>query len=200
MKISARDKKVLIAGGVICALTLIFYLGSLVLPDSTGLSQEVQTKKRTLLGEKETLMREDRYKARIEEYRQRLKQDLSRCLSGDNPAIAGAELQKVLKDLADQNGVEITRRDIQREQKLDNDLVKVSVHIDTQCTLEQLVRFLGAVKNYGRQLSVDDLSIQSFHMQKRWDIRPGLTVSGYLVVPEAKAEPKVAADRSAGGK
>lgn len=200
MKISARDKKVLIAGGVIAGLVLLFYLGTMVVPGGDGLSKEVQFKRRTLLGQKEMLIREDRYKGRIEEYRQRLKQDLSLCLPGENPSIAGAELQKILKDLADQNGVEIIRRDVQQVQKLENDLVKVSVRIETQCVLDQLVRFMAAIENYGKLLSVDDLSVTSFRMQKRWEIRPGLTVSGYIVVPDSKPDQKTATAQSTGMK
>ncbi len=200
MKISVREKKFLIAGGALGGLTLIFYLATLVLPGREGLSTEVQTKRRTLLGQKEMLIRESGYKARIGEYRQRLKQDLTRLLPGENPALAGAELQKLLKDLADQNGVDIIRRDVQREQRLDNDLVRVSVRIETQCVLDQLVRFLAAIENYNKLLSVDELSITSFRMQKRWEIRPGLTVSGFIVVPEVKAEPKTATAQSAGMK
>ena len=190
MKISTRDKRVLIGGAVIAGLVLLFYVGTWIVPGREGLSTEVQTKKRTLLREKEMLIREAGFKARIEEYRQRLKQDLTRCLPGENSALAGAELQKVLKDLADQNGVEIIRSDVQREQKLDSDVVKVSVNIETQCTLEQLVKFLAAVENYPKLLAIDELRITSFKMQKRWEIRPGLTVSGFIVAPEVKPEAK----------
>jgi len=200
VKITAREKKILGIGGVIAAVVLIFYLATLALPGAEGLSQELQTKKRTLIGQKELLLREAHYRARLEEDRQRLSKDLSRRLPGENPSIAGAELQKVLKDLADQNGVEIIRRDNQREQKLENDLVKVSVRIETQCTIEQLVRFLTAVENYERLLSVDHLTVTSFRMQKLWQIRPGITVAGYIVVPDVKAESKTAGAPPTGAK
>ncbi len=197
MKISTREKRVLIGGGVIAGLVLLTYLGTSLLPGREGLSSEVQTKRRTLLGQKEMIMREAGFKARIEDYRQRLKQNLTRCLTGENSALAGAELQKVLKDLADQNGVEIIRRDVQREQKLDNDIVKVSVNIETQCTLEQLVPFIAALENNPKLLTIDELRITSFKMQRRWEIRPGLTVSGFIVPPDARTEAKSGTAQSA---
>ncbi len=200
MKISARERRVLIGGGAIAALVLVFYVGTWVLPGREGLSSEVQVKRRTLLGQKEMLIREAGYKARLEEYRLRIKQDLSRCIPGENSALAGAELQKVLKDLADQNGVEIIRRDVQREQKLDNDLTKVSVHIETQCALDQLVRFLAAIENYPKLLTVDEMTVSSFRMQKRYEIRPGLTVSGYITPQDVRTDPKPAAAQPAGMK
>lgn len=200
MKITAREKRILIIGGVVATIILLFYLTTLALPGREGLSQELQSKKRTLIGQKELLLREVHYKTRIEEYRQRLSRDLSRRLPGENSSIAGAELQKVLKDLADQNGVEIIRRDNQREQKLENDLVKVSVRIETQCTIENLVRFLAAIENYDKLLTVDQLGVNAFQIQRQWQIRPGITVSGYIVVPEVKTEPKTAMAQSAGAK
>jgi type II secretory pathway component PulM len=200
MKISTREKRILIIGGVVTVLILLFYLAPMALPGREDLSVELQAKKRTLIGQKELLLREEHYKARIDDYRLRLSKDLSRRLPGENPSIAGAELQKVLKDLADQNGVEIIRRDNQREQKLENELVKVSVRIETQCAIDQLVRFLAAVENYDRLLSVDQLTVTSFRMQKLWQIRPVLVVSGYIVVPEIKTDSKTAAAPPGGTK
>jgi type II secretory pathway component PulM len=200
VKITAREKRILLIGGAVAAAVAIFYLSTLALPGREGLSQELQTKRRTLIGQKELLLREAHYKTRLEEDRKRLEKDLSRRLPGENSSIAGAELQKVLKDLADQSGVEIIRRDNQREQKLDNALMKVSVRIETQCTIEQLVRFLAAIENYDKLLSVEHLTVTSFRMQKLWQIRPGLTVAGYIVVPEAKAETKTASAQTPGAK
>jgi hypothetical protein len=111
-------------------------------------------------------------------------------LPGDNASIAGAELQRVLKELADQCGVDIVRRTIRGEQKLQNGVVKISVNIETNCQPDELVSFLAAIENYEKHLSVDELQINSFRIQKRYEMRPILTVAGYILVPETKAEAK----------
>jgi hypothetical protein len=111
-------------------------------------------------------------------------------LPGDNPNVAGAELQKILKDFADQSGVEIIQKNILPEKKVQDSLTKVSVRIDTKCTMEQIVQFLSAIENYEKYLKIDEFTIfgSSFGSgtQKRVEIRPSLTVAGYISMKEAK--------------
>ena len=184
MKISAREKKFVVIGAVIVGAVLIYYAATQLLPDREALSESVTLKKKMLLKQRETLSREDAYKARLVQYQTRLNQDMARLLPGDNPNVAGAELQKLLKDFADQNGVDITQKSIQPEKKLPNGLTKVTVRIDTNCSPEQLVGFLAAIGNYEKVLTVDDFTVNGFKLQKRWEIRPNLAVSGYINAPE----------------
>ncbi len=188
MKITAREKKFLIGGGSITGLGILVFLALALIPSRSDLDNTVRLKKTMLMKERETLGQEESYKLRVEQYRQRLGEDLKRLLPGDNPNVAGAELQKTLKDIADRVGVEIMRKDIQREQKVQDNLVKVSVRIETNCMPDQLVQFLAAIENYDKFLTVDLLAINSFKMQKRYETRPSLTVSGYIMVPETKPE------------
>ena len=54
------------------------------------------------------------------------------------------------------------------------------------------MKFLAAIENYDKRLSVDELQINSFRIQKRYEMRPILTVSGYILAPETKPETKSA--------
>lgn len=189
MKVSAREKKFLIVGGCVVGLSILLYVVLGMDVNREGLSKTVESKKRILARQREVIAKEALYKARADQYRQRLVQDRTRLLNGDNPSIAGAELQKLLKDFADKNGVEILRKDTQREQKLQDNLMKVSVRVEINCIPEQLTQFLAAVENYEKFLTVDELAINSFRIQKRYEIRPSITVSGYIAgVPEKAAE------------
>jgi hypothetical protein len=193
MKVTPREKKFLVIGGSVAAMGTLLYLSLLLIPSGAGLAGTVELKKKMLLKYKETLLKENEYKARIEEYRARLNQDLSRLLPYENPAIASAEMQRILKEMADQNGVEIIRRDaVQREQKVQENLLKVSVTIETNCLPEQLVRFIAAIENYDKFLAIDELNINSYRIQKKYEIRPRITVSGFIAAPEAKPAPKPA--------
>ena len=192
MRVNSREKKFLVAGGAVAGSILIYFLLGLFMPSVDDLAGKVEAKKRLLLKQRETVAREDFYRARLEKYQQRLKQDNLRLLPGDNPSIAAAELQKLLKDIADQNGVEILRKDIQREQKLQDNIVKVPVRVETNCGPDQLVQFLVAVQNYEKSLTVDELLINSFRIQRRTEIRPSITVAGYIAVSEGQAGGKTA--------
>jgi hypothetical protein len=196
LKITARERKFLWAGGIICGIALAAYLVLLFVPSREDLAGTVEFKKKLLQREKEAISREGFYKARVEEYKARLDRQMTRLLPGDNPSVAGAELQKILKELADQSGVEITQRNVQREQKIENSLVKVSVQIVTNCGPEELVQFLAAIENHEKTLSVDELIISSIRVQKQYEIRPSITVSGYIVASEAKPEANPAASKA----
>jgi type II secretory pathway component PulM len=188
VKITSRERKFLIAGAAVCAISIIVYLAILFVPSRDELANEVRSKKTMLLREKEILDQEENYKARIEDYRKRLQADLAGLLPGDNPNVAAAELQKVLTDLAERNGVEIVRKDIQKEKKVQDNLTKVSVRIETNCVPDELVQFLAAIENYEKFLTLDLLAVNAFRMQKGYQIRPSITVSGYIMAQESKPE------------
>ena len=192
MKISTREKYFLFIGAGALVLTLVLLFGDRLIPSRQEGANDIDYKKKLLVKYRETLDQEESYKARIEQYRQRLKQDEALFLSGDNPSIAGAELMKVLSDIAAGTGVEISRKDIQAEQKVQNNVIKVSVRIETNCLPDQLVKFIGAIENYERFLTLDELNITGFRMQKKYEIRPILKVSGYILAPEAKPGEKPA--------
>jgi hypothetical protein len=190
VKITAREKKFLIIGGGSVGMAALFYLALVLMPSGNSAAGNVELKKRMLLKQRETLLREQEYRTRADQYRQRLTQDLTRVLPYDNPTIAAAELQKLLKEIADRNSVEIIRKDVQQEKKVQDNLVKVSVKIETNCIPDQLVQFLATVENYEKFLTVDELVINSFRIQKKYEIRPIITVSGYIVAPPAAPAPK----------
>jgi hypothetical protein len=190
VKITARERWFVIGGSVVVGAVLIFYAMTLLLPNREDLAQTVEFKKRMLLKQRETLKLEETYKKRVEQYEKHLQQDMMRFLPGDNPNVAGAELQKVLKDFADQSGVEITQKNNLPEKKIGDMLTKVSVRIETNCNPDQLVQFLTAIENYDKLLKIEEFMITSFRIQKRYEIRPSLTVVGYISTPEPKPEEK----------
>ena len=185
MKINAREKRIIAIGICIAAAVMIYYAATLLLPNRESLSQDVSLKKRMLLKQRETLTREEVYKKRIDQYRARVEKEIRLLLPGDNPNVAGAELQKILKDFADQSGVEITQKNILPEKKVQDLLTKVSVRIDTNCNLEQLVQFMTAIESYEKYLKIDECMINGFRLQRRFAIRPSLTIAGYI---HARAE------------
>lgn len=193
MKISSREKKILIAGSVAAVLTGLFYFSDQLVP-SSGQRATLETKKKMLAQYRETIAAEQNYKARLEYDRRRYESSQARLLPGENASIAAAELMKILTELAGPTGVEITRRDVlQTGAKLRNDLIKIEVKIETNCNPEQLVQFIAAVENYERFLTISDLTVSAYKMQKKSEIRPSLTVAGYIMAPEAKVETKAGA-------
>ena len=190
MKVSTREKRIIAIGAVVVVAVLIYYALASLLPNRDSLSKTVELKKKMLLRHRDTLSREETYKARLEQYTIHFEQVMTRLLPGDNPNVAGAELQKVLKDFADRSGVEISSMYVSPEKNVQERITRVSVRIETSCTLDQLVQFLAAIENYEKFLTLDEFMITSFQIQKKYQIRPSLTVSGYINLSENKAGEK----------
>ncbi len=187
MKLTAREKRVIAIGACSAAAVLIFFAITLLLPNSEKLSREVDLKKRMLLKQREILSGEAIYKTRLEQLSGHIETYRARLLPGNNPNVAGAALQTILKNFADQSGVEITMKNILQEKKTQDSLTKVSVKIDTNCNLEQLVQFIAAIENYEKFLRIDDCTISGFRVQRRFEIRPSLTIAGYISTREQKS-------------
>jgi len=140
-----------------------------------------------LLRYKKMLNQEETYKNRVEQYAAHLQKDMTRLLPGDNPNVAEADLQKLLMSFADQSGVEINRKNTLPDKEIGDDLVKVSVSIEINGDLDQLVQFLAAIENHDRFLKVEQLQITGYQVQRRQQIRPSLTVVGYIRSKESES-------------
>jgi hypothetical protein len=118
---------------------------------------------------------------RIDQDTKRLDQDMALLLPGNNPAVAGAELLKLLQEFFDEHGVKVTSRNYLPEKKQDM-LTKISVRIETSCAIEQLVQVMAAIGNYSIFLKIEEIMISSFRMpiQGRYEIRPSFTIAGYI--------------------
>lgn len=193
MKMSSREGVSILIGIAAVVAVLVFYAVTQLVPDSQNLSREVDLKKKMLRSQRDTLSREDIYKTRLDQYRKQLDQDMTRFLPGENASLAGAELQKVIKDFADRSGVEINQRIPQPEKKIPGIAVKVAVRIETNCNPEQLVHFLASIESYEKLLKIDELVVSSMRLQKRFEIHPSVTISGYIRAPEEKPKEKVPA-------
>ncbi len=123
-------------------------------------------------------------------------------LPGATVAQAEQTLLKVLQNLADANQVELIQKTKQPDQQVLQNLTKVTIHLETNCSFDQLVRFLDAIMRYERFLRVDELSIVTFRIQAKWEIRPSLKVTGFFenapdeVHAHTETEKRVDADRA----
>jgi hypothetical protein len=199
VKPTLRNRRVLFAGILVVAAILIFYVLVSLLADRERLQLQVDTDKNLILKQREILGLKEFYIKQAEQADKHLQQAITRLLPGDNSNVASAEIMKVLKDFADQNGVDITLKTTLQDEKVpDNEfLTKISVRIEMNCNLEQLVNFLTAIENYDKFLKIDELIINSYRLQKKYEIRPRLVVAGYIHSPNLKpAEGSAAGEKA----
>ena len=196
MKTSAREKKILYMGIVVAVAISIYYAATSFSPeDGQSLAGKIETQESLLRRQKELIRREDSYKKRIEDAENEIEKIQELLLPGNNAGAANTELQRILGEFANRNGVVITQKSNQPERKVaDSDsLVKVSVQINVDCqTIDDLVDFLIDIKNYDKFLKVEQMAIDTVQTpqtpqspQRRMTIRRPLTivVAGYISVP-----------------
>jgi len=157
-------------------------------PDSGELDDTVDLKKKTLLRQRETLYLEGVYESQLQLYENRIQANRARLLPGENPNVAGAELLKTLTNFADRSGVEITQKSVLKEEKVENQLLKISARLVTRCEMEQLVQFLTEIENYDKFLTIDEFMIRAARGRADSEMRPNLTISGYIDSNENKTE------------
>jgi hypothetical protein len=187
MKITPREKKFIYFGTVAVAAVVLFYLITLLLPDRESRAQQVETKGSMLLRYRQMLGQEETYKNRVEQYIAHLRKDMTRLLPGDNPNVAEGDLQKLLMSFADQSGVEINRKNTLPDEEIGDDLIKVSASIEINSDLDQLIQFLAAIQNHDKFLRVEQCQITGYQTRGRQQIRPSLTVVGYIRSKESES-------------
>ena len=86
-------------------------------------------------------------------------------LSGSNPAVASAELQEILKNLAKEQGVQMTSAKVlpPREAGL---YLEVPVQAELTATINQLVTLLYHLEHHKKLLFIPDLDINAPRMAK----------------------------------
>jgi hypothetical protein len=185
VKIGAKHRKLIIAGvGILAALALGYVLYS-QRPDGAGLGNSVEDKKNMLSKYMEIIDREGPYEVDLQQFKDRLQQDRNRLLEGENANVAESELMKVVTDFAEKDGVQITQKIVQKEEKIKEQLYKVSARIVADCDSDAFVQFLVDIRNYNKFLTIDEFTVQTrtSRTQTVSTIRPTLTVSGYLAIP-----------------
>jgi hypothetical protein len=108
--------------------------------------------------------------------------DRNLLLPGATPAQAEQELGKILQNLALASQVDLILKAKQPDQQVSQNLTKVAIRLESNCGFEQLVMFLDAIKSYETFLRVEELTVNSFPMKGRTEIRPSLTVSGFIEI------------------
>jgi hypothetical protein len=186
VKITAREKKFLVAGSGIAIAFLAYFLVPTLIPED--LTVTVKRKQNALRQERETIGLEEGYKARIAQCQERLAKDRARLWPG-GAATAIPSMQKVLQEIADASQVEVNSKSILAEQKVQENVTKIAVQLQVNCTLDQLVRFLSGVESYEKFLKVENLLISARRLGNRDIIFvPMLKVVGYVETPSPPAK------------
>lgn len=195
---SQRDRRALIALGVVVALFLVLQLDVFAPGASSGSSAsgaaldaleerlqlaQVQARQRPLT------------EAELSAAQRRLEKVESRLLESADPALAQAEMRSLVGQLLETEGIPL-RSSRFSPVKLEKDrYAQVPLIVEFTCGIEQMVNFMAALSNSSRLLATREIRIRPDKPEVK-SIAVTMTVAGFLPMDRAPELAKQAAGAS----
>lgn len=186
-KISVREKKFLLSGGVIVILILLYQFLTWYKDVRALINEHVETKQIALQRQLEKISSEKAVKERLEKSKAEIHVFEAGLLSGDKTPVAAAEVQRQLKGMAVSLGIEI-----KSEKTLDaidaGTYIEIPVEIGFVSTTSKLKGMLYNIKSSPLLLTVPKMKIHVTNLNDPSEIYTTLVVKGFMKKPETGAD------------
>ena len=180
IQIAPRDKKVLIVGGVFIVLYLLFVLiAQPAFRENKLASQRIQDKILFIQKCYEILNQKSYYKAKSTENKSIHTTLSQRFLNQAKPALAAAEQQRLLEELANQTGVNIIRFRVDKPKYVEK-LLTISTQVTVRSKLRNLTNFIHRLENNQKFMIIEEISMQRTNKADLEELQTQLTVSGFI--------------------
>ena len=182
-KISSRDRKVLIAGGIVAAaIVLVTYVILPFVDSYSSLNDQLIREGKLLQESVQTIRNKQLYldrSARIDRELAVLNRQL---LDGSNEVTAQNQLETIVRELAETSNITISRSFPIQGRNIEDKYARIIVEITVDGGLENLTDFLQAVSTHNKYLKVDEFNISST-LSRGNSLRkltPRMQISGYI--------------------
>jgi len=186
MKISKRDRRVLIFGGLfVIGVLLVIYV---VLPffEARGeIETKVQQAERRLQQSLRVIQSESLYRAQQSELEEVLRQYQAQLLDAEDSNRARVQLQAIVRELAEEAGVTISRSTPLQERKVGENYAEVTLQINLDSGMQELTNFLYSLSTHPKFLKVEQFRMSMHRSRRNIRIQPQMHVSAYIRVSEA---------------
>ncbi len=172
-----RQRRLAILGGVALSLVLIYLVvitPILALEDSW--SQELARRRQMLVKYQSLINTKAKVVQGNKEMKAALSQAESQFLTGDNPAVASADLQEILKVLTRDHGIQMTSTKVLTPREA-GPYLEVPVQAQLSCTTGQLLTILYQLEHHKKLLFVPELEVNA----PRWTVGTQKTASALQV-------------------
>lgn len=180
-KLSKRDKRALmILGGAGIGMLLIF---GVVLPFYDAIDQmgdELGKQEELLDRYIQVLQEEEMYGAGLGDLDRVLAGYRQRLLDAQETGLATIQLEEIVRALAAENDIRVTRSNPLQEREIGDDYVKVTLQINLQSDMLQLANFLYALSAHPKFFLVENFFLNSFRSRDQVRIQPRMNVSGFI--------------------
>ena len=185
-KLSKRDRRILLIGGIFAAVTLFGFYVALPVYESMGEVEGTLEQKKTILDRSvQAIENQGTYLQQVGELERELSRLRAQLLDAEEPAIAQNQLETIIRGLADQTGVTIARSTPLQEKSAGARYSKVSVQINVQSGMEELTSFLQSVSTHSKFLVIRDFQINVFRVRDRVRLQPRMSISAFFRLSES---------------
>jgi hypothetical protein len=180
LKVTPRDKKFLMVGGVILGVYLLaVWVVEPIYAKQKRVDQKIQTKIQFIQKYHEILNHDSYYKSK------QIANDRTRIILGKKflnetkPGLAAAGLQKIIKGFALQSRVKIEQVRVEKTKEI-NQMPAVPISITLRSSLRNLSEFVFRMENAEKFLVVEEIVTQRINKSNPEELKTRLLVSGFI--------------------
>ena len=180
LKITPRDKKFLMVGGVILGVYLLaVWVVEPIVAKQKRVDQKIQNKIQFIQKYHEILNHDSYYKSK------QIANDRTRIILGKKflnetqPGLAAAGLQKIIKGFALQSRVKIEQVRVEKTKEI-NQMPAVPISITLRSSLRNLSEFVFRMENAEKFLVVEEIITQRINKSNPEELKTRLLVSGFI--------------------
>jgi Tfp pilus assembly protein PilO len=185
MAIRTRDRRALQWGGVALAAWALLRFAALPAWDNWQQQRaELPLRETALIKYRQALAASGQDRESAEALRNRLREAEAGLLQSATPALAAAELQDWVREVAARHAIELRSSEFLAVPASTGDYAQVPLRLQLQCRLEQFVNFLSEVRSGGRILAVPRLQVQATGGDDKI-VQVSLTIAGVMRAPQS---------------
>jgi type II secretory pathway component PulM len=180
-QLSKRDKRALTILGAVGVVILLAF--AIVLPfysAKSGVASELEDKEQLLRRYVQVLQEEVDYRFELSQLDRMLNGYRQRLLDAQDISMATIQLEEVVRTLAAQNGIQVTRSNPLQEREVGENYVKITLQLNLRSDMSQLTGFLYALSANPKFLLVENFFLNSLRSRDEVRIQPRMNVSGFI--------------------
>lgn len=179
-KITPRDKKFLIGGGVIVGIYLLsVWVIQPVYEKQKRVDQKIQNKIQFIQKYYEILSQDSYYNAKKTANKRTRIVLAKKFLNETQPGLAAARLQKIIKGFALQSRVKIEQVRVEKAKVIDQ-MPAVPISMTLRSSLRNLSEFVYRMENSEKFLVVEEITSQRINKSNPEELKTRLLVSGFI--------------------
>lgn len=180
LKVTPRDKKFLIAGGLMLGIYLLsVWVIQPIHSEQKQIDQQIKNKTQFIQKYHEILSQDSYYNSkRIANQRTRMTL-AKKFFNETRPGLAAAGLQKIIKNFALQSRVRIDQVRVEKSKVIDQ-MPTVPISMTLRSSLRNLSEFIYRIENSEKFLVVEEITTQRINKSNPEELKTRLRVSGFI--------------------